>query len=91
MGILFLVGVITGLSIYFWGNTVVLFSWLQQAKLPLFLWRLGIYGIVAGMWLHRVRKTLLQQVTAPLAIYRLEVQMVSLLLLIEFTSYRWGM
>ncbi|AJI86192.1 putative membrane protein [Yersinia rochesterensis] len=91
MGILFLVGVITGLSIYFWGNTVVLFSWLQQAKLPLFLWRLGIYGIVAGMWLHRVRKTLLQQVTAPMAIYRLEVQMISLLLLIEFTCYRWGM
>lgn len=91
IGILLLGGGITALGIYLAGSTVVLSSWLQQVKFPLFLWRLTLYAIVAGLWFHRVRAALLWQASLPSIVYRLEIMMVSLMLLIEFTNYRWGM
>ena len=89
--VLLLGGCATALGLYLAGNEIVLADWLQQARVPLFIWRLTLYGIVVAMWLHRVRATLLRQATSPGAVYRLEVLMVCLALLIEFTSYRWGM
>ncbi|MGS3238013.1 hypothetical protein ACB377_07765 [Klebsiella michiganensis] len=90
-GILLLGGCATGLGIFLAENEVDMASWMQQFRGPLFLWRLALYGVVAAMWLHRVRAALLRQVSSPWMIYRLEVMMVCLALLIEFTSYRWGM
>lgn len=90
-GIFLLGGGITALGISLAGDPVVLSSWLQQAKLPLFIWRLALYAIVAGLWFHRVRAALLRQASSSGAVYRLEAMIVSLMLLIEFTCYRWGM
>ncbi|EPX9374729.1 hypothetical protein ACW6B4_003279 [Yersinia ruckeri] len=90
-GILLLGGCATALGLYLAGHETALTDWLQQARVPLFIWRLTLYGIVAAMWFHRVRATLLCQAPSPGAVYRLEVMMVCLALLIEFTSYRWGM
>ncbi|EKN3347096.1 hypothetical protein O8E94_002390 [Yersinia ruckeri] len=90
-GILLLGGCATALGLYLAGHETALTDWLQQARVPLFIWRLTLYGIVAAMWFHRVRATLLRQAPSPGAVYRLEVMMVCLALLIEFTSYRWGM
>lgn len=90
-GILLLGGCAAGLGFFLAENEVNVVSWLQQSRGPLFLWRLVLYGVVAAMWLHRVRAALLRQVSSPWMIYRLEVMMVCLALLIEFTSYRWGM
>ena len=90
-GILLLGGCATALGLYLAGHETALTVWLQQARVPLFIWRLTLYGIVAAMWIHRVRATLLRQAPSPGAVYRLEVMIVCLALLIEFTSYRWGM
>ncbi|WP_411755118.1 hypothetical protein [Serratia sp. (in: enterobacteria)] len=90
-GILLLGGCATAVGLYLAGHETALTDWLQQARVPLFIWRLTLYGIVAAMWFHRVRATLLRQAPSPGAVYRLEVMMVCLALLIEFTSYRWGM
>ena len=90
-GILLLGGCATALGLYLAGHETALTVWLQQARVPLFIWRLTLYGIVAAMWFHRVRATLLRQAPSPGAVYRLEVMIVCLALLIEFTSYRWGM
>ncbi|WP_447870415.1 hypothetical protein [Serratia fonticola] len=91
VGILLLGGCATALGLYLAGHETALTDWLQQARVPLLFWRLTLYGIVAVMWFHRVRRTLLRQAASPGAVYRLEVMMVCLALLIEFTSYRWGM
>lgn len=91
VGVLLLGGCATALGLYLAGNEIALTDWLQQARAPLFIWRLTLYGIVAAMWFLRVRATLLRQAPSPGAVYRLEVLMVCLALLIEFTSYRWGM
>ncbi|MBC3211042.1 hypothetical protein [Serratia fonticola] len=91
VGMLLLAGCATALGLYLAGNETALTNWLQQARVPLLFWRLMLYGIVAGMWFHRVRAALLRQSPSPGAVYRLEVLMVCLALLIEFTSYRWGM
>ena len=91
VGILLLGGCATALGLYLAGNETALTDWLQQARVPLLIWRLTLYSIVAAMWFHRVRATLLRQASSPWAVYRLEVMMVCLALLIEFTSYRWGM
>ncbi|HFV9293978.1 TPA: hypothetical protein ACIAIE_003836 [Serratia fonticola] len=91
VGILLLGGCATALGLYLAGNETALTDWLQQARVPLLIWRLTLYGIVAAMWFHRVRATLLRQAPSPRVVYRLEVMMVCLALLIEFTSYRWGM
>lgn len=90
-GILLLGGGITALSISLAGDPAALSSWLQQAKLPLFFWRLALYSIVTGPWFHRVRAALLRQASSSGAVYRLEAMIISLMLLIEFTCYRWGM
>ncbi len=89
--ILLLGGCLAALGLYLVGNDIVLTNWLQQAKMPLFFWRLTLYSIVSLMWFHRVRGTLLHQAPSPVLVYRLELMMVCLALLIEFTSYRWGM
>ncbi|HFQ7232579.1 MULTISPECIES: hypothetical protein [Serratia] len=91
VGILLLGGCATALGLYLAGHETALTDWLQLARVPLFIWRLTLYGIVAAMWIHRVRATLLRQAPSPGAVYRIEVMMVCLALLIEFTSYRWGM
>ncbi|CAI2039469.1 Uncharacterised protein [Serratia fonticola] len=91
VGILLLGGCATALGVYLAGNETALTDWLQRARIPLLFWRLTLYCIVAAMWFHRVRATLLRQVPSPWAVYRLEVMMLCLALLIEFTSYRWGM
>ncbi|MFQ6289564.1 hypothetical protein ACLMO3_04190 [Yersinia enterocolitica] len=91
VGILLLGGCATALGLYLAGNETALTDWLQQARVPLLIWRLTLYSIVAAMWFHRVRATLLRQAPSPWVVYRLEVMMVCLALLIEFTSYRWGM
>ncbi|CAI1909392.1 Uncharacterised protein [Serratia entomophila] len=91
VGVLLLGGCATALGLYLAGNETALTDWLQQARVPLLIWRLTLYGIVAAMWFHRVRAALLRQAPSPGAVYRLEVMMVCLALLIEFTSYRWGM
>ncbi|MGL4858496.1 MAG: hypothetical protein ACRC5A_01920 [Enterobacteriaceae bacterium] len=90
-GILLLCGSLTALGLYLVKDESVLMAWLQRARVPLFIWRLSLYSIVAAMWLHRVRSALLRQVPSPGSVYRLEVMMVCLALLIELTSYRWGM
>ncbi|MFS6933746.1 hypothetical protein [Klebsiella oxytoca] len=90
-GILLLGGCTTALGLYLVGHEGALTDWLQQARGALFFWRLTLYGIVAAMWFHRVRAALLRQAPTPGVVYRLEVLMVCLALLIEFTSYRWGM
>lgn len=90
-GVLLLGGCATAVGLYLAENEVDLTTWLQQVRGPLFLWRLALYAVVVAMWLHRVRAVLLRQASSPWAIYRLEVMMVCLALLIEFTSYRWGM
>ncbi|AHG20652.2 hypothetical protein Z042_14250 [Chania multitudinisentens RB-25] len=91
VGILLLGGVATALGVYLAGNERVLMDWLQRARVPLLMWRLTLYGIVAAMWLHRVRAVFLRQAPSRGVVYRIEVMMVCLALLIEFTSYRWGM
>ncbi len=90
-GILLLGGCATLLGLYLAENERGLTDWLQQARCPLMLWRLTLYAVVAAMWFHRVRATLLLQASSRWVIYRLEIMMVCLALLIEFTSYRWGM
>ncbi|EOZ3193159.1 TPA: hypothetical protein PXJ35_002435 [Yersinia enterocolitica] len=90
--ILLLGGCLAALDLYLdGGNDIVLSNELQQIKVPLFFWRLTLYYVVILMWFHRVRGTLLHQAPSPAVIYRLELMMVCLALLIEFTSYRWGM
>lgn len=89
--ILVLGGGATALGLYLAGNETALTDWLQQARVPLFIWRVTLYGTVAAMWFHRVRATLLRQAPSRGVVYRIEVMMVCLALLIEFTSYRWGM
>ncbi|VXD06787.1 conserved membrane hypothetical protein [Enterobacterales bacterium 8AC] len=91
VGMLLLAGCATALGLYLAGNETALTDWLQQARVPLLFWRLTLYGVVAAMWFHRVRAVLLRQAPSPGAVYRLEVMMVCLALLIEYTSYRWGM
>lgn len=91
VGVLLLGGCATALGIYLAGNETALTDWLQQARVPLFIWRVTLYGTVAAMWFHRVRATLLRQAPSRGVVYRIEVMMVCLALLIEFTSYRWGM
>ncbi|PVZ78217.1 hypothetical protein C9426_34965 [Serratia sp. S1B] len=90
VGLLLLAGCVTALGLYFVGDEVALMAWLQQISLPLLFWRLTLYALVAAMWFHRVRAALLRQAPSPSAVYRLEVMMICLALLIEFTSYRWG-
>lgn len=91
VGMLLLAGCATALGLYLAGNEAVLTDWLQQARVPLLFWRFTLYALVATMWFHRVRAALLRQAPSPGVVYRLEVMMVCLGLLIEFTSYRWGM
>ncbi|MBC3216998.1 hypothetical protein H8I92_04980 [Serratia fonticola] len=91
VGILLLGGCATALGVYLAGNETALTDWLQRARVPLLFWRLALYGIVAAMWFHRVRATLLRQAPSRGVVYRIEAMMVCLALLIEFTSYRWGM
>ncbi|ERK11953.1 hypothetical protein L580_4224 [Serratia fonticola AU-P3(3)] len=91
VGVLLLGGCATALGLYLAGNETALTDRLQQARVPLFIWRVTLYGTVAAMWLHRVRATLLRQAPSRGVVYRIEVMMVCLALLIEFTSYRWGM
>lgn len=89
--ILLLGGSASSLALYLAGNELALSQWLYQARLPLLLWRLTLYALVAGLWFHRVRAVLLRQAPSRSAISRLEVMMVCLALLIELTSYRWGL
>ncbi|WP_051588677.1 MULTISPECIES: hypothetical protein [unclassified Serratia (in: enterobacteria)] len=91
VGVLLLGGCATALGLYLAGNETALTDWLKQARVPLFIWRVTLYGTVAAMWFHRVRATLLRQAPSRGVVYRIEVMMVCLALLIEFTSYRWGM
>ena len=90
-GVLLLGGCATLLGLYLAENERGLTDWLQQARRPLLFWRLTLYAVVAAMWFHRVRATLLRQALSSWVVYRLEVMMVCLALLIELTSYRWGM
>jgi hypothetical protein len=90
-GILLLGGCATAVGLFLAEHETDLTAWLHQIRGPLFLWRLALYAVVAAMWLHRVRAALLRQASSPWTVYRLEVMMVCLALLIEFTSYRWGM
>jgi membrane-bound acyltransferase YfiQ involved in biofilm formation len=91
VGVLLLAGCATALGVYLAGNETALTDWLQQARVPLLFWRLTLYVTVVTMWFHRVRATLLRQAPSRGVVYRIEVMMVCLALLIEFTSYRWGM
>lgn len=91
VGFLLLGGCATVFGLYLAGNEAALTNWLQQARSSLFIWRLTLYGIVTAMWFHRVRAMLLRQAPSRSVIYRLEVMMLCLALLIEFASYRWGM
>lgn len=88
---LLLGGCLTAFGLYLVGNNILLMNGLQHVKMPLFFWRLTLYCVVSLMWFHRVRRTLLHQTHSPAVVYRLELMMVCLALLIEFTSYRWGM
>ncbi|WP_083704480.1 hypothetical protein [Serratia oryzae] len=91
VGVLLLAGCATALGVYLAGNETALTDWLEQARVPLLFWRLTLYVTVVAMWFHRVRATLLRQAPSRGVVYRIEVMMVCLALLIEFTSYRWGM
>lgn len=77
--------------LHFVGSETELRMWLLQIKTPLLFWRLVLYTVITFLWLHRVRDYFLRHCTRRLQVYRLEIMMVCLFVMIEITSSRWGM
>ncbi|HGL4481291.1 TPA: hypothetical protein ACKE6T_002443 [Klebsiella oxytoca] len=77
--------------LHFAGSETELRTWLLQIKTPLLFWRLALYTAIIFFWLHRVRGYFLRHCTRRFQVYRLEMMMVCLFVIIEITSSRWGM
>lgn len=73
------------------GSEAELKAWLLRIKTPLLFWRLALYTAITFFWLHRVRGYFLRHCTRRFQVYRLEMMMVCLLVMIEITSSRWRM
>lgn len=56
--VLLLVAAITGLSVRFAGQTLYWRETLKQARIALLIWRLCLYGLMAGLWLSLRRRWL---------------------------------
>lgn len=53
----------------------------------LLVWRLALYGLIAGLWFQRVRLWLLQQTGNLAAVRRIEWLMAGMTLMVELNIY----
>ncbi|MEM0653366.1 hypothetical protein AAFL31_16325 [Klebsiella huaxiensis] len=69
------------------GSLTVFRGWLDDVAPWLLVWRLALYGLIAGLWFKRVRCRLLQQTGNLAAVRRIEWLMVGMTLMVELNIY----
>ena len=68
-------------------------AWLENARFPLLVWRLALYGALAGVWFGGIRSTLTAQIReredrrALSSLRRLEVMTLTLMALAEYNVW----
>lgn len=88
--ILLFIAIIAGLAIRFAGLAVHWQETLKQARTALFVWRLCLYGLMAGLWLSLQKCWKKQTSTPPPALRKMTGWSVVLLALGEFSNALQG-
>ncbi|MDN8554940.1 hypothetical protein [Citrobacter werkmanii] len=88
--ILFFIAIIAGLAIRFAGLAVHWQETLKQARTALFIWRLCLYGLMAGLWLSLLQRWKKQKSTHLPALRKMAGWSVVLLALGELSNALQG-
>lgn len=91
VAVILVVGCFSFMLLHFVGSEDELKDMLFRVKTPLLLWRITLYAVIAFLWLHRVRNYFLRHCTRRFQVYRLEIMIICLVVMIEITCSRWGM
>lgn len=78
---------ISWLGVRYAGSLTAFRVWLDDAAPSLLVWRLALYGLIAGLWFQRVRLWLLQQTGNLAAVRRIEWLMAGMTLMVELNIY----
>ncbi|MBD3699743.1 hypothetical protein IE996_26160 [Klebsiella pneumoniae] len=78
---------ISWLGVRYAGSLTAFRVWLDDAAPRLLVWRLALYGLIAGLWFQRVRLWLLQQTGNLAAVRRIEWLMAGMTLMVELNIY----
>ncbi|HBQ9101515.1 TPA: hypothetical protein L9D29_002591 [Klebsiella pneumoniae] len=78
---------ISWLGVRYAGSLTAFRVWLDDAAPWLQVWRLALYGLIAGLWFQRVRLWLLQQTGNLAAVRRIEWLMAGMTLMVELNIY----
>ncbi|PXI64081.1 hypothetical protein DMQ14_01975 [Klebsiella pneumoniae] len=78
---------ISWLGVRYAGSLTAFRVWLDDAAPWLRVWRLALYGLIAGLWFQRVRLWLLQQTGNLAAVRRIEWLMAGMTLMVELNIY----
>jgi hypothetical protein len=78
---------ISWLGVRYAGSLTAFRVWLDDAAPWLLVWRLALYGLIAGLWFQRVRLWLLQQTGNLAAVRRIEWLMAGMTLMVELNIY----
>ncbi|HDU1656908.1 hypothetical protein ACH668_05910 [Klebsiella pneumoniae] len=78
---------ISWLGVRYAGSLTAFRVWLHDAAPWLLVWRLALYGLIAGLWFQRVRLWLLQQTGNLAAVRRIEWLMAGMTLMVELNIY----
>ncbi|HAU3361671.1 TPA: hypothetical protein JDL67_004462 [Salmonella enterica subsp. salamae] len=81
------------IAVVFQGQGMNVKLWLDSARFPLLVWRLILYGILAGTWFGGIRKSLMAQIRirsdgpSLSSLRRLEVMAIVLMALSEYNVW----